>query len=167
VPAIRSVRRLTAVGTPPPSSSSSVPTTTTYTFSGPIPGTTYALLPPGACFSRNSFTFVTDLSSLGQSSVSVDICFGQPIGLQVPVNSGTFSLSAAQGSISGILTGGITGPVDPQNPQNPVPAHIDIAITAGDGAFADATGTAAIDAQFQLLLFVISGGISGTFDVPS
>jgi hypothetical protein len=165
-PAIRSVQRLTAPGTPPPSSSSSVPTTTTYTFAGSFPDTTYTVNPGGpGCFGFTTFDFTADLTTLGVSNGSVEFCVEYSgSGDIFPIVSGSFALSNADGSISGQVSGGQIGPQIVSGFSTAL--HMDISVAAGTGLFAGATGTAVIDGVL-LVTNHMTGDVSGTFDVPA
>jgi hypothetical protein len=168
-PAIRSVRALQAEGTPPRTTTTSTPTVTTYTFAGRFPEVPFSGIAAPDCFALSEFVANANLSTLGDSSIAVTFCAGEPSdpGPPFAVKSGTFALSADGGSVSGTVTGGSVGPIAQQSAS----VHLDIAITAGTDQFAGASGTATIDAVFRvdnsIGLIVIQGEIEGTFDARS
>jgi hypothetical protein len=171
-PVIHTVRLGTAPGTPPPETTTSSPTSTVIAFGGEIPRSpwTYDDTVPG-CFAFTTFTFATDLSTLGESTVAVEFCTGinPPT---FPVSSGTFSLSAGDGSLNGVVSGGQVGPLVRLDPFTNA-LHLDITITGGTGAFGQATGTATIDGFLETDANVapaapiaVYGQTSGTITVP-
>jgi hypothetical protein len=111
-------------------------------------------------------------SALGASTFNLDFCIasmpttepGWPV-----LDGGTFTVTAADGTLSGALTGWVdaTGTPPPGGgiPME-FPAHLVLTITAGSGRFAAATGSLVLDGIFGPAAASFEGTVSGTVTIP-
>lgn len=101
-------------------------------------------------------------SSLGPSTLHLDFCIGDPPDeLNFPVLSGTFTIGASEGTITGNVQAGGSPP-----PEVGFPFLLDLTITAGTGGFTTATGTLVVDGAFSYGAVSAWGTISGNVTIP-
>jgi hypothetical protein len=157
-PAVRSVRLLDANGTPPPSSTTSTGTTppmTTFDLVGSFADAIVAFDDPRLTFDDFVVLFA---APIGTSTMSLQVVVQRELDIGFLFIGGTFLIVAANGEISGEVTGGSATAAD-------LRYQADLSITAGQGAFAGASGSATI---FGSIIFSeASGDVLGTFTVPS
>jgi hypothetical protein len=157
-PAIRSVRPLDVAGSPPPSS-------TTSTVTAPPP-TTFELVgsfsDASTVLSDSTLTFddfiVPFVAPIGTSTMSLQILVQPELDIGFLFIGGTFLIVAASGEISGEVIGGSATAAN-------LAYQADLSITAGQGLFAGATGSATISGS--IAFGTASGDIIGTFTVPN
>jgi hypothetical protein len=111
-------------------------------------------------------------SALGESTFDLDFCIVPPDGT-VPgwpvLDGGTFTVTAAGGTLGGALTGWVdaTGSPPPGGGiPTEFPAHLVLTITAGSGRFSAATGTLVLDGIFGPAAATFDGTVSGTVTIP-
>jgi hypothetical protein len=111
-------------------------------------------------------------SALGDSTFNLDFCIantpttepGWPV-----LDGGTFTVTAADGTLSGTLTGWVdaTGTPPPGGGfPTEFPAHLVLTVTAGSGRFAAATGSLVLDGVFGPAAATFEGTVSGTITIP-
>jgi hypothetical protein len=111
-------------------------------------------------------------SALGESTFNLDFCIantpttepGWPV-----LDGGTFTVTAADGTLSGALTGWVdaTGTPPPGGGfPTEFPAHLVLTVSAGSGRFAAATGSLALDGIFGPAAATFAGDVSGTITIP-
>jgi hypothetical protein len=115
----------------------------------------------GCTFVRQLVDGTADLSTLGASSFHLDFCVVAPPsgGVDWPVPSGTFTLSAAAGT----LTGNVGGFVQAGN-QTPdgFPLHLVLTVTGGTEQLENATGEIVLDGFFGIGGETANGTVSGS-----
>lgn len=120
----------------------------------PVSGTLTGI--GGVVFEPCPFVGVThqiagELTGLGAVSVDLLECSTGPADpndpRMWPITSGSFSLTAADGS----LTGSVSGSVD-TNPDDVFEQYATITITGGTGRYLDATGTLTVDTEIRDLV---------------
>jgi hypothetical protein len=105
-------------------------------------------------------TATGDLVPLGVSQVSLDFCVGNvPDGLHYPVTSGTFTIAALDGTVSGSMSGFVQPgvPVD-----DGYPFQLVLTAAGGTGRYTESTGTIILDGSFGLAAQTLHGTASGT-----
>jgi hypothetical protein len=95
---------------------------------------------------------------IGTSTMSLQILVQRELDIGFLFIGGTFLIVAANGEISGEVTGGSATAAN-------LRYQADLSITAGQGLFADATGSATISGD--IVFSNASGDIVGTFTVPN
>jgi hypothetical protein len=109
-------------------------------------------------------------SALGDTTFNLDFCIGGPSEPGWPVlDGGTFTVTAADGTLSGAVTGWVdaTGTPPPGGGiPTEFPAHLVLTITAGTGRFSAATGTLVLDGIFGPAAATFEGTVSGTVTIP-
>jgi hypothetical protein len=111
-------------------------------------------------------------SGLGDSTFELDFCIantpttepGWPV-----LDGGTFTVTTADGTLSGALTGWVdaTGTPPPGGGiPTEFPAHLVLTITAGTGRFSAATGTLVLDGIFGPAAATFAGTVSGRVTIP-
>jgi hypothetical protein len=106
-------------------------------------------------------------SALGASTLHLDFCIGSPPdGVHHPVlDGGTFTISAADGTLTGTMTGDVQ-PGGTPPPEVGFPFHFDLVTTGGTGRFATATGSFVVDGAFGYGALNARGTVSGTITIP-
>jgi hypothetical protein len=114
-----------------------------------------------ACGGYHQMATVTgDLAPFGTSTVAVAFCASNPPeGAHFPISSGSFTLSAADGTVSGSI-GGFVQPGVPVD--NAYPFQLVLTVTTGSGRYVGATGTITFDGAFAAGAQALSGTASGT-----
>jgi hypothetical protein len=135
------------------------------TVSGPFTATGQLL---GGC---GTFRQVVDgegeWSALGASTFHLDFCIQSPTtGVDYPVlDGGTFTITSAEGTLSGTLSGSVRAGGSPP-PEVGFPFRFELAVTAGTGRFATATGAFVLEGAFGYGAVSAWGTISGTVSIP-
>jgi hypothetical protein len=132
----------------------------------PVSGTyegTGSIDSPGTCGGALIQTFGTatgDITPFGASTLSYDFCvpFAEPgSGGISPVTSGNVVITAADGSISGTLSGTVQ-----TAETTSFPYDFEVTVTGGTGVFSGATGSIGLVGNFSGGAATITGTASGT-----
>lgn len=97
-----------------------------------------------------------DWTSLGAITFSFELCTEQ--GTPNPISSGTMTVTTAEGT----LTGDLTGTVEAGGPGPEFPLHFEWTVTGGTGRFEGATGQVAMEGAFGPGAFNVHGTVDGT-----
>lgn len=105
-------------------------------------------------------------TELGTSTFHLDFCLNEPpSGAHFPISDGTFSVDAADGTLSGVLTGTVEPGGFPP-PDVGFPLHMTLTITDGTGRFADALGELRFEGAFGYGAADLWGTVDGTVRLP-
>ncbi|HET6953294.1 MAG TPA: hypothetical protein VFI47_23135 [Acidimicrobiales bacterium] len=144
----------------PPAGAVPVPVSGTFTATG-----TFTF----ACdFAQESTDGSGDWSGLGPVTFHLDWCVGLPPQDQEawPVSSGSFTVTAAAGTLSGAMGGEVMG--NTPGPDGRFPFALVLTVTGGTGDYAAATGTLTLDGLLEYVPTFsrnLDGTVSGTIEV--
>jgi hypothetical protein len=117
---------------------------------------------------RQNVSATGSLVPFGESQIALNFCLGDvPEGsLRSQVLDGAFTISAADGTVSGSI-GGFVQPFNPGG-ENVFPYQLVLTIAGGTGSYAGSTGTIVLDGFFGLAGMTTQGTASGTlFSAPT
>jgi hypothetical protein len=105
------------------------------------------------------------LAAGGQASWHVDLCASsaQPVQAQTPVYGGDFTLTSADGTVSGTVTSTTSSTSGPQG----FATHLDLVATGGTGALVGATGTLTFDGFVGVAGSTFAGDLVGTVTIAA
>lgn len=134
------------------------------TVSGPL--TARAQLLSGCGVFRQVIDGEGGWSGLDASTLHVDFCLGSPPDdVHYPVLSGTFTITSADGTLTGDVSGDVqAGGMPP--PEDGFPFRLELTVTAGTDRLASATGTLVLNGAFSYGAVSARGTISGTVTIP-
>lgn len=101
-----------------------------------------------------------DFTSIGAITFSFEFCTEN--GTPNPISAGTMTVTTAEGT----LTGDLTGVVEAGGPGPEFPLHFVWTVTGGTGRFEGATGQVAMEGAFGLGAFNVHGTVDGTITIP-
>lgn len=128
--------------------------------SGPFTAT--GTLVGGPCVFNQVVDGEGDWTGLGASTFHLEFCT-EPIGTSVTFSSaGTFSITTAEGTLSGTLA----GTVDAGLPGTEFPFDYELVVDDATDGLEGATGTLTLQGAFGLAAATAWGDISGTIELP-
>ena len=130
----------------------------------PVAGTftglgSFAIEPP-CPFIHQVAALDAELSSLGAAEIDLDLCL-EFAALDFPA-AGTFTLTTADGTLAGTLSGFAQA-----SAPAPSPFHFVLTVGTATGTLQGTTGTLTLDGFFGQFAMTAHGTVSGTLQLPS
>jgi hypothetical protein len=144
-----------SVGASSPAGAEELPVSGTFTGTGGFSSEPCSFIPVQE-------TGTGELTSLGSVTFVMAFCtIDAPQGVPNPIADGEFTVTSAEGT----LVGDLTGTVEAQGMGPEFPLHFVWTVIGGTGRFDGATGSLALEGAFGLGAFTVSGTIDGVVDV--
>jgi hypothetical protein len=105
-----------------------------------------------------------DWTALGSTDFTLHFCNRSfP---DTTIDDGRFTITTAEGTMSGEMTGTVDAFRPLPETQYPFHLTLDIGSGEGTGRFVDATGELVLDGNFGIAAQMFSGTVTGTIDIP-